>query len=290
MNSINKVLKDSMMISKDSLAYTSHPRTLWARTQITGGYGIHKNEYGISELDETCFGEENIVPIGGVQFAMEQLFGITGSLNIPKLNDFMQIGAQGSTVSPSGNMPHPYGQKVCLFGVGTGGAAENNLTIIENKYNEYTIPTMIPLRFTADALSATDAVKYFGKKIIDDSTAYYLKAFDSNPTVHHLYKNGEDGEDGSEVTNSVFQTYNEVGIESFTEICLTISKKDVKEWFVHNGNIEDSRVNSIGLFTAVYDAEQKDYANIQLFSVFNMASEPLSMVKDLNIIYRVYGA
>lgn len=289
---MTKILKDSICLD-DKIAgsvQAKHPQTLWARTRVIGGYGIHKNEYGVSQLHETVFDQSNIVPIGGVQYAMESIFGVKGSLTIPTLNDIAQIGAIGSMVAPSGGMPYAYGQKVCLFGVGTGGAAENNITTIKDKYNEYTLPEMIPFRFTNEDLSETDRLKYFGKKDIDDSIAYYLKKFDTDPIIRHVFKNGEEGEDGSEVDSSYFNTGSETGVESFTECCLTISKKDVREWFAYNGNIEESRVNSIGLFTAVFDPELNDYANIQLFSKLNIPTEPLSLTKDMNIIYRVYGA
>ena len=286
-----KILKDRLSV-EDRLAQAraKHPQTLWARTRVIGGYGLTRNQYGISALDEVVFDDENIVPIGGVQYAMEMIFGVKGSLEIPELNDTALIGAQDTTITGTGGNPYAYGQKVCLFGVGTGGAAENNITKLEDKYNEYTVPDLIPLRYTSEALTEIDRAKYFGKKIIDNTTAYYLKKFDTDPVIRHLFKNGEDGEDGSEVDSSIFLGSTSMGIESFTETCLTISKKDVREWFNANGNIEESRINSIGLFTAVYDPEAKDYAHIQLFSKLNIPTEPLSLTKDMNIIYRVYGA
>ena len=146
----------------------------------------------------------------------------------------------------------------------------NEIVEIVNKYNEYIIPDMIPFRFSAEELSEADKVKYFGKKEIDNVTAYYLKKFDSEPVIRHVFKNGEDGEDGSEVDATYFNSATETGVSSFTEICLTVTKKDVREWFKYNGNIEESRVNTIGLFSAVYDSANDDYANIQLFSKLNI--------------------
>lgn len=284
----NKILKDSLSLS-DKISNKSHKQTLWARTQIIGGYGLHTNKNGISELDEVIFTTENMVPIGGVQFAMEMIYGVRGPIEVPTLNS-KGIGAQSSTIAPSGDIPYAYGQKVCLFGVGVGGATDNNLSALEVKYNEYEISDMVPLRYTDMALTDIEKTKYYGMKQDDTATAYYLKRFDSDPVIKHLYKDGEDGEDGSEVDSSVYTSANDVGIETFTECLLTITKKDVREWFAAHGNIEETRVNSIGLFTAVYDAELQDYANIKLFSKLNIPTEPLSLTKDMNIIYRVYGA
>lgn len=283
-----KIIKDSMSLS-DKISCETPSNGLWARTEIIGGYDLYKNDRGISELGEVVFRTHNMVPIGGVQYVMEMLYGVTGPIVVPTLNE-KGIGAQSSTVVPSESMPYAYGQKVCLFGVGTGGANENNLTALEVKYNEHELNGMVPFRYTSLPLAETDKLKYFGMKTDEGGTAYYLKTFDADPAIKHLYKDGEDGEDGSEVNSSVFGSSNEVGIESFTETLLTISKKDIREWFAYNGNVETPRINTIGLFTAVYDSVKHDYANIKLFSKLNIPTEPLSLSKDMNIIYRVYGA
>lgn len=293
---MHKKLNDKLYLSKNTIdTHVGHAPTLWAKTRIMGGYGLHKNSQGISELDEVVFDQENMVPLGGVQYAMEMIYGVSGPIQVPRLDaPPYNIGAVGSTVAPSGGMPHPYGQKVCLFGVGYGGTEENNLTVIEVKYNDYEVAAMVPFRYTADPLSEADKLKYYGKKTEADSSiiSYYLKRFDEDPKIYHLRKNGVDGEDGSEIT-SVEEAYNTPlgeGIETFTESLLTITKKDVREYFESIGKIEETRVNSIALFSAVYDNDLKDYANITMFSKLNIPSEPLSLTKDMNIIYRVYGA
>ena len=293
---MHKKLNDKLYLSKNTIdTHAGHAPTLWAKTRIMGGYGLHKNSQGISELDEVVFDQENMVPLGGVQYAMEMIYGVSGPIQVPRLDaPPYNIGAVGSTVAPSGGMPHPYGQKVCLFGVGYGGTEENNLTVIEVKYNDYEVAAMVPFRYTADPLSEADKLKYYGKKTEADSSiiSYYLKRFDEDPKIYHLRKNGVDGEDGSEIT-SVEEAYNTPlgeGIETFTESLLTITKKDVREYFESIGKIEETRVNSIALFSAVYDNDLKDYANITMFSKLNIPSEPLSLTKDMNIIYRVYGA
>ena len=297
---MNKILTDRISLSKNTIDVSQikendHKSGLWAKTRIIGGYGLHKNSLGISELDEVVFDKTNMVPLGGVQFAMEMIYGVAGPIAIPRLDaEPYNIGAVGSTVAPSGGMPHPYGQKVCLFGVGYGGTEENNLTVIEVKYNDYEVASMVPFRYTADPLSEADKLKYYGKKAESGSNivSYYLKRFDEDPIIHHLRKNGVEGEDGSEITSreEAYNTPIGEGIETFTESLLTISKKDVREWFDSIGKIEETRINSIGLFSAVYDAELKDYANITLFSKLNIPTEPLSLTKDMNIIYRVYGS
>ena len=308
----SKIIKDGMMINDGISSNKLHRSNLWARTRIIGGYDLRTDERGISSLGEVVFDTENLVPIGGVHYAMQMIFGTEGiiensqidkKITIPTLNAEKGIGAQtailgkevAGTTSPEGkniSMPYPYGQRVCLFGIGDQGASENNLTALEVKYNEWDVSHMIPFRYTNDALSDQDVSKYFGKKKEDDIIAYYLKRFDNEPQIYHFYKNGVEGEDGDEIDSDTIWTSmkGDTGIESFTECRLTISKKDVREWFDAHGEIENARVNSIGLFSAIYNPEEEDYSNIQLFSKLNIPTEPLSLMKDMNIIYRVYGA
>ena len=168
-----------------------------------------------------------------------------------------------------------------MFGVGTGGAAENNSTVHDVKYHESDIKDMIPFRYTNAGLNGSDANKYFGRKEVNGEIAYYLKRFDTEPQIRHLWKDGEEGEDGSEVDSTVFNTSRNEHIESFTEVLLTITKKDVKEWFKANGGIENTRINSIALFTGVYNSDDDDYQMIKLFSKLNIPTEPLSLAKEL---------
>ena len=147
-------LSDGLNLSKDSLG-TSAPNkpSFWVKTQILGGYGLHKNSQGISELDEVVFDTTNMVPLGGVQFAMEMIYGVKGPISVPRLDqEPYNIGAVGSSVSPSQGMPYAYGQKVCLFGVGYGGTEENNLTVIDVKYNDYEVSSTVPFRYTIDRM------------------------------------------------------------------------------------------------------------------------------------------
>lgn len=288
---MTKHLNDSFSMKDKVGGAHKHRPTLWAYTQIIGGYGLHTNpETGMSELDEVVFETENMVPIGGVQFAMEQIFGVAGPLTVPSLSKNDGIGATDSTMEGSADNPHPYGTKVCLFGIGVEGAAENNLTANEVTYLESKVSGMVPFRYTNQALSEDDQKKYFGKKMVKETQAYYLKAFDGVPVIHNFKASNVEGEDGDEVTSDAFDTVSDKTIQSLTEMNLTISKKDIKEWFTAQGNVEDSRVNSIALYSAVYDADKGDYADIRMFSKLNIPTEPMSLTKDMHVIYRVYGS
>lgn len=287
-----KILTDKMFM-EDSVIVPNH-RTFWVRTQIIGGYGLHKNKFGVSELDEVVFETENMVPLIGVQYAMEQLFGVKGPIPAPTLNNVSGIGTQSSVLTSSNGMPYPYGHRVCLFGIGMGGAKSNNIEANEVNYNETDVSTPIPFRYTNDIITGTDATKYYGRKDIDGITAYFLKEFDADPTIHHVYKNGINGEDGDEIDSTYFTNDKGYGVESFAEASLTISKQDVREWFERPNNIDIPRFNSIGLYSAVKDtatsSANPDYAQIQLFSKLNIPTETLTLTKDMKILYRTYGA
>lgn len=284
-------LKDSLHMIDGIGKGKKHQSNLFVRTQVLGGYDRYVDNKGKTQLGEVCFEEENMVLIGGVQYALEQLLGVSGPINTGYLNDSIGIGSQSTTTYNTG-LPYPTGHKICLFGIGTGGAGDNITSVKDVKYNEREIVDMIPFRYTNDAFNAADEDMYYGKKMIDGTQAFYLKRFDQEPEIKHFWKDGDidEHEDGTEVDSTVFTSTREEKIETFAEILLTISKKDVKQWFDASEHIELSRVNSIGLFTGYYNEADKDYEKIKEFSKLNIPTESLSLVKDLQIIYRLYGS
>lgn len=282
-----KILSEHMNLHDTVKNNQSHG--IWRKTQIIGGYDLKKDERGISFLGEKIFETTNMVPLIGVEYVMEQIYGVHSPITPPTLNAKMGIGSS-ATITPPSSEIYPNGHHVCLFGLGTGGAAENNITALDEHYSVTNIPDMVPLRYTNDTLPASEANKYYGKKAVDGTIAYYLKRFDSDVAIHNLYKNGEDEGDGSEVPSSYLDSDIVTGVETFAEAVFSISKKDLREWFTYLGNVDESRFNSVGLYSAVYDSAAKDYSQIQLFSYLNIPTEPMALLKDLTIIYRVYGA
>ena len=72
---------------------------------------------------------------------------------------------------------------------------------------------------------------------------------------------------------------------------LKINKKDCREFFEINGEIEAARVNSIGLFTGVKSTNEygePEYKQVKLFSKLNIPNEMLVLSKDITIVYRIY--
>ena len=307
---------------------------LWARTEVLGGYGYHHGDrFTKSFLDEQVWGGENTVPISGVQTILEWLFGVKGPINIDTLYKKIGIGSPDEEAVPSFLVPdnsdtdggatmrnavYQIGHLVQLFGIGVTGTAENNITVHKVGYRETEIEmnvstpdgelngTMYPFRYTESELTPGEKQKYFGKRYDPETgkTGYYLKRFEAFPEIRHIWKTSDiDGnlEDDNEieVTNdTVWDFSRDDAVQSFIEIHLRITSKDLKEFFADKlDQPESCRFNCIALYTGRYTEANKaeneqfgDYTNVKLFSKLNIPTEPLSLQKDLEIIYRIYGS
>ena len=292
---------------------------MWAKTDIIAGYGL-KETNGITTLNEVVFRKKNIVPIGGVSYTMEKLFGVPETqITVPTLYTENGIGKVNSGTPqetydiPGGtkNIIYRYGHTVCLFGVGITATAENDITIYQPDYREKNINltrtnhdgltvhgTMLPFRYTTETLDSDERLKYFGKKVHSNGvTGYYLKRFDKDPVIKHVWKTGEDIED-QELIADVDVWENMSGnnsVESYTEIQLSVSPKDIKEWFINIEQPDRTRINTIALFNGQFvpgvdGADYGDYRDVRLFSKLCMNPEYLDRSKDLYILYRVYGS
>ena len=272
-----------------------------------------------TEKAEELWSTSNMVPIGGCQFAMELMFGEKSTqFSVPTLYDESGIGLANSGVPtttfdvPTGTKTITYnmGTLIQLYGVGITGTAENDVTVHPVDYRENSINInrvttdgltltghMIPFRYTAEELNQEDRYLYFGKKReASGEIGYYLKRFENPAVIKHIWKTGEDVEDEALVSSADVWS-NNVGsnaIESFAECVIKISKKDIKEWFIAQGQEDRARINTIALFTGQYvknaDGSLGDYRDVRMFSKLNIPTEYLSLTKDLNLIYRVYTA
>lgn len=288
MNTLN--IRDNLN-NKDSVSFSTK-RSPFVRTKIVAGYDPYKDKNGVTQFGETVFETENMIVLGGSLFTLEKVFGLNSPINIRDLRDIMALPSQDTPVI------HNKDTYVCLFGVGTGGAGESITDVKDVEYYEDTIYDMIPFRQTEYELSPEEAAKYWFKKPITinidggqiHKTAYYLKRFETVPEIHVLWRDAEGDEDGSEVGDNVYETpsTNTTPIETFIELTLKITKKDAREFFDDNGNVEATRINSIGLFTGVRRDGDDDYQQIKLFSKLNINNEILVLAKDLTISYRIY--
>ena len=236
---------------------------------------------------EKLFEEENQIVLGGALFILEKVFNVEAPINVEYLNDIM-----GICVNNPIDELYPKDTKVCLFGVGTGGCGDASRSVVDVKYYEREIFDMIPFRITDDEMLGSDANKYWFKRYeADGKISYFLKSFEYEPEIKVLWKDGEEGEDGSEVASGVHNTTRVEPIETFVEMILKINKKDCREFFEINGDIEAARVNSIGLFTGILSTNEKgepEYKQVKLFSKLNIPNEMLVLSKDITIVYRIY--
>lgn len=236
---------------------------------------------------EKLFEEENQIVLGGALFILEKIFNVEAPIDVAYLNDIM-----GICVNNPIDELYPKETKVCLFGVGIGGCGDASRSVVDVKYYEREIFDMIPFRITDDEMTGSDANKYWFKRYeADGKTSYFLKSFEHEPEIKVLWKDGEEGEDGSEVATGVHTTSRTEPIETFVEMILKINKKDCREFFEMNGDIEAARVNSIGLFTGILSTNEKgvpEYKQVKLFSKLNIPNEMLVLSKDITIVYRIY--
>ena len=313
----NILINDRLSLKDDV-----RPNGLWAKTEIIGGYGdIITDEFGLTSLSEVTFRQHNIVPIGGVSYVMQNLFGVTeNQIEIPTLYSEAGIGAPDSAAptetyqTPDGTRTviYRYGHLVQLFGIGITGTGENDVTIYSPDYREKSINltktnkdgqtvtgTMLPFRYTTGELSTAEKKQYFGKKKSSDGyTGYYLKKFETDPVIKHIWKTTADTDNETLVSSSdVWSNASGLNaVESLTEMYLKLTKKDVKEWFDSIEEPTRTRFNTLALYNGQYvkdtavSSDTGDYRDVRLFSKFCINPEYLNLSKDLNIIYRVYGA
>ena len=242
--------------------------------------------------------EHNMVVLGGAITVLEKMWNIRSSLVIDTINNINQINpAVQSTTELL-----PQNDYVCMWGVGIGGSGDAFGSVRDVKYYEREIGQngqsneFIPFRCVTTALEGEDVQKYtLSKSVGTGFTAYYAKKFEDDPFIRSLWRDGVEGEDGTEVTDGVHNTQRTEDIETFVEMHMRIDQNDVREWFEMNGNIEQARFNTIGLFTARLTSDGHggyNATNVKLFTKFNFDNESLagSKSKTISIKYRVYAS
>ena len=233
----------------------------------------------------------------------------TPSFLVPE-NDTLEGGATNKTAM------YQAGHLCQLFGLGITGTAENNITVHKVGYRETDIEMvvktadgevdaiMLPFRFTESELDPVERRKYFGKKVDAETgkTGYYLKRFQGEPAIKHIWRSSDENSSKVaevEATNeTIWDDSRDDALKSLVEIHFTVDQDDIKEWFGYKlDQPEAARFNTIALFDGRYSEVGKpqseqfgDYCNVRLFSKVNIPTEPVSLEKDLEFIYRIYGS
>ena len=251
------------------------------------------NEFG------ECIAEDefhNETVLGGALTVLEKLWGITAPLKIASINNLLGINDTVSLADSSATNE----DTVCLWGVGIGGSGDAFAAVRQVHFYERELgqnghtDEMIPFRVVSEPFSSTDpnySQYYMLHQRNDGYFEYYLKKFEIDPIIKILWKDGAEGEDGSEVGDDVHNTSRTDDIEAFVEMHCKVDVKDIREYFEHLGMTQMTRINSLGLFTGRYtklDDGRYDYTNVKLFSKLNFNNEALLNAKTILYKYRVY--
>lgn len=268
---------------------------------------------GVQSLFQMLFGVQG--PINIETMYAKHGIGLPDEATVPSFLVPTNQDIEGGATAR--NAIYQTGHLVQLVGVGITGTAENNVTVHKVGYRETDIEMsvktsdgivdgiMLPFRYTESELDPNERQMYFGKKLDADTgkTAYYLKRFESFPEIKHVWRSSDEqpGKKVNEVvaTNTtIFDKSRDDALKSLVEIHFTISEYDLKEWFQYKmDQPEHARFNTIALFDGRYSefgkSEQEqfgDYCNVRLFSKLNIPTENVSLSKDLEFIYRIYGS
>lgn len=250
-----------------------------------------------NEFGECLFEDlHNETVLAGALTVLEKLWKVKSSLKIATINSLMGINDIVDIADSSANDE----DHICLWGIGIGGCGDTLNSIRTVNFYERELgqnghtDQMIPFRVVEEPFASTDPnySKYFMKRERPDGYyEYYLKAFENVPVIRSLWKDGEEGKDGSEVEEDVHNTTRDDDLEVFVEMHCKLDLKDVHEYFEHLGQPNMTRVNTIGLFTGrktEMGDGSIDYTNVKLFSKLNMDNEPLKNAKTILWKYRVF--
>lgn len=292
------------------MLYTKNKRiVLFDKQGINERYFVHG---GVRDTDifikdhETgvvLFRTRNKVIIPGSGLIARKLFDVStlnGSGTIteitPSYNTALSITTPTPLTTPitltTGTRATESDPMIILFCVGIDGCGAENSQIYTVNYKKWTPPaSLIPFRYPllgAD-LDDTQRTVYFGRKEITVDTvtrvAYYFKKFDSAPALVEQYV------DGTYVTSGVYDSANTNDAESYIEINLSVTKDDVREYFIATTGISSAKVNSLSLCSAwpVQSGDYIYYNDIRPFSKLNFANESLiDTTKGIDIVYHIY--
>ena len=179
---------------------------------------------------------------------------------------------------------------VYLFAVGIGGCGPEDSQKYDVDYTKWIAPEdLVPFRYQllANDLSDADRAKYFGRKEMPaaDRIAYYFKGFEQDPVFKQRYI------DGTPIDENIYISDNTMDVESYVELKLSVTKRDCRDFFVATTGINDARINTIELLTAV--PKQSNgftyYQNIRPLTKLNFNNENLiDETKGIDITYQIF--
>ena len=229
--------------------------------------------------------KENKVILPGSSFTASKHFAIKPPVTLPTYNEELGLDNIQSITDTEER-----GALVYLFAVGTDGCGPESSQVYDVDYTKWIAPdSLVPFRYVFDDndLSDTLRTKYFGRKKISgtDKIAYYFKAFETAPVMYQQYI------DGTPIDENIFISANETDVETYVELKLTVTKDDCREYFDATTGINDAKINTISLLTAVPKTIDgyTYYQSIRPLTKLNFPNESLiDLTKGIDIVYHIY--
>lgn len=174
----------------------------------------------------------------------------------------------------------PYGY--ADYNDGTGG--NNTYGVIDN--------CLVPFKYRTSDADLDDVYRniYFGRsEVAQNVVAYFFKAFDEDPKLIRRY-----ADDSTDLVNveDVWADKRASEAEVVVQLKMSVSATDCREYFQKRTGVNDSKVNTISLCTAVpytRDGDNIEYLDIRPFTRFNFPNEALiDTSKGIDITYYLY--
>ena len=174
----------------------------------------------------------------------------------------------------------PYGY--ADYNDGTGG--NNTYSSIDN--------CLIPFKYRSSDADLNDTYRkiYFGRsEVATNTVGYFFKTFDEDPKLIRHYE-----DDSADLINvdDVWADKRMAEAECVVQLKMSISATDCREYFQKRSGINNSKVNTISLCSAVpyvRNTDKVEYLDIRPFTRFNFPNESLiDTSKGIDFTYYLY--
>ena len=271
-------------IFTDSSPYRSkHDNISITNNKLMRGHA----KFYVRGTDVPIFEEDNKVIVPGSAFTVMKHFK---DISIPVKTTSYNTALGLDNITSITNTEERLDSYVYLFAVGIGGCGPENSQKYDVDYTKWIDTSdLIPFKYqlTANDLADDMREKYFGRKSIPaaDRIAYYFKAFDADPVFKQQYI------DGTPIDDNIYISDNDMDVESFVEIKMSVDKRDCRDYFLATTGINDARVNTISLLTAVPKTIEgyTYYQNIRPLTKLNFNN--ISLIDEtlsIDIIYQIF--
>lgn len=232
------------------------------------------------------FKENKVIVPGSAFTVMKHFKGINIPVKTPTYNSAIGLDEIRSVTDQQERLEN----YVYLWALGTDGCGPENSQKYDVDYTKWIAPQdLVPFRYELmnHDISSDKREMYFGRKEIPaaDRIAYYFKAFETEPVFKQQYI------DGTPIDENIYISDNTMDVESYVEIKMTLLRSDCRDFFIATTGINDARVNSISLLTAVpmQINGYTYYQNIRPLTKLNFSNEELiELTKGIDFIYQIF--